>query len=231
MADLPSPGALASLQKIYALWRQWEKRFSLACQPGCAACCTQAVLATRLETEYLAQAFPAETTAILAQVSDRQWPAPRLTTNQFAALCLARSPEPDDPYQPQSAPCLFLDARGRCQVYPARPLACRIMASTRPCHEAALPPEIFTSIGSVFMQAVEHLDGRQWGSLWSLLPVVLAPVEAKGAADKDNSGPLRPCHPLPGLLLSNREWQQAKEVIQELLGLISGQPSHQQEKP
>ncbi len=207
---------LLKLQEIYDLWDRWQHRFSFVCRPGCAACCTRAVLVTQLEVELLADRFPElveETRQRLSrQWAGRRWPAPRLTTNGFAARCLAGEPEPPDTYAPNSGPCFFLDEEDTCRVYPARPLACRLMASSKVCDQAAETPAIHTSMGSIFMQAVEHLDGRLWGNLWNFIATV-----EKTTGNRDG---LRPCQPLPGILATEEEWRTMRETAVELFRIV-----------
>ena len=39
------------LHAVYGVYSRWVERFPLACQKGCAACCTQSVTMTSLEGE------------------------------------------------------------------------------------------------------------------------------------------------------------------------------------
>ena len=45
------------LKTIYAVYSQWVERFPLACQKGCASCCTQSVTMTSLEGEMILDFF------------------------------------------------------------------------------------------------------------------------------------------------------------------------------
>ncbi len=106
----------------------------IPCAPGCSACCHGpfdiSVADARLVAEAVA-ALPAEVrvplvvraTAQLEQMRelapglDEPWDVARLPEDSFDALCEALAEDP----------CPALDTAGRCVIYEARPMVCRIM--------------------------------------------------------------------------------------------------------
>jgi Fe-S-cluster containining protein len=106
----------------------------IPCGPGCSACCHGpfdiSVADARLVAEAIA-ALPAKVrvplvvraTAQLEQLRelapglDEPWDVSRLSEETFDALCEALAEDP----------CPALDTAGRCVIYEARPLVCRIM--------------------------------------------------------------------------------------------------------
>jgi hypothetical protein len=107
-----------------AAWRQGlAGGVRLWCGPGCSNCCTLAVNAT----------LP-EALAIAAKLE----PAWREGLAETAARIMAHARHCADArdflagYRQAVGPCPFLDGRGNCTIYSARPLACRALLATRP---------------------------------------------------------------------------------------------------
>lgn len=106
----------------------------IPCGPGCSACCHGpfdiSVADARVVAEAVA-ALPAEVrvplvvraTAQLEQMRELEpglgepWDVSRLAEESFDALCEALAEDP----------CPALDTAGRCVIYDARPMVCRIM--------------------------------------------------------------------------------------------------------
>ncbi len=207
-------GKLAVLAAIYDLWDKWWDDSCFSCGPGCASCCTRGVLATTIESQYLSHTCPDTTRRVLSTItSPAAFNAPLLTTNGFAELCLAGRQEPQDPYVQDLLPCYFLDSKGMCSVYDGRPLACRIMASQKPCSGHASTPDYHVSMATVFMQAVEHLDSGWWGSIWTLLAMQVG-------NDRQYHPALRRCRKIPGFLIAGEEKVLLSPVMEQLLRLL-----------
>ncbi len=102
------------------------------------------------------------------------YPPPQYTLNDFADACLAGRELPEDPCI-NGAPCPFLDNHC-CRIYPVRPLACRLFASTELCrvdHPATVPQWYFDAVTAV-SQIVEHLGQKEyWGRIGDVLPALL----------------------------------------------------------
>ena len=79
----------------------------LACAPGCAACCHRQLSVFAIEAEQIRRWLTAQGLAPFESDVTRSFGSP--------SLLLAT----DD------APCAFLDAAGRCRIYPVRPVICR----------------------------------------------------------------------------------------------------------
>jgi hypothetical protein len=80
------------LHAIYGVYARWVERFPLACQKGCAACCTNSVIITSLEGEIILdfvigaglEKWLLEKLAGAAPEKGRE----AITMNQFAGACL-----------------------------------------------------------------------------------------------------------------------------------------------
>jgi len=198
------------LWRILAVYDARVGRFSLACGPGCDACCTRSVTMTSLEGEvlgdFLQQAGRWPEMAATLREMGPSGIRPAETFNQFAALCLAqREPADDVSLTRDMAPCLLLDADGRCTVYPARPFACRSFASSCRCaadRGAEMAPLLVT-LNTVVLQLIEHLDsdGGCWGNLIDILRLRDRPEENIG-------NEVLPARPLPGFLVP--PWEEAE---------------------
>ncbi|MBI2623113.1 MAG: hypothetical protein HYW65_00865 [Candidatus Liptonbacteria bacterium] len=104
----------------------------LACGKGCSFCCRQLVTCTGIEWEAIMGWQRARGLFESLSAYFRKWCKQwrnylRNHEHEIAESC----------YKPledwHGKPCVFLDARGECMVYPARPIDCRTMTSTVRC--------------------------------------------------------------------------------------------------
>jgi len=121
------------LNSIYGVYSRWVERFPLACQKGCATCCTQSVTMTSLEGEMLldflkVQGMVNRLPDQFAQKTTGNKGA-AITTNQFAKACLEQQKIDEDPLGSWDfTPCIFL-SEGVCTIYEVRPFGCRSFGS------------------------------------------------------------------------------------------------------
>ena len=211
-----------TLSTIYTLYEKWAGAYTFACREGCATCCTQSVTMTTLEGEliiaYLSRQRP-DLLPLLDTLPGAS-PAPRTTTNQFAAACLRGEDIAEDPCCWDLSPCIFLRER-RCAIYPVRSFMCRSFGSRVRCEEgseAEIEP-LFRSLNTLIMQCIEHLDqGRPWGNM----NTILRRIAAKNSERKNqDSRPLPIAQPLPGFLLLPEEEAALQGQIQVLFRLLN----------
>ena len=127
------------LSSIYRVYSRWVERFPLACQKGCAACCTQSVTMTSLEgkiiLDFLIEDGRDSWLAEMLSQSATGNNGPALTTNQYAKACLEHQDVIEDTEGEWNfAPCVFLK-ENVCSIYEARPFGCRSFGSLVMCSE------------------------------------------------------------------------------------------------
>ena len=205
------------LKAIYAVYSQWVERFPLACQKGCASCCTQSVTMTSLEGKMILDFLKVGCRdkgllELLAQRTTGKKGA--LTTNQYAKACLEHQEIPEDALGGWNfTPCIFL--RGdTCSIYEVRPFGCRSFGSFEPCSEnsgAEMAP-IHLTVNTVFSQIIEHIssDGGCWGNMADVLEDM---IESKAP---DSTGKLLPAQPIPGFLLEAQEVKLIHILLKQL---------------
>jgi Fe-S-cluster containining protein len=206
------------LRSIYRVYSLWVERFPLACQKGCAACCTQSVTMTSLEGEIILDFFKESgrdnrLAATLAQSASGKNRA-ELTTNDYAKACLEHQDIAEDTLGEWNfTPCVFL-REDECSIYEARPFGCRSFGSLVRCSDksgAEIVP-IHLTVNTVFSQIVEHVcsgDGY-WGNMTDVLGGLLE-NEAS-----DSAGRLLPAHPIPGFLLEPYEVKLIYALLKQL---------------
>jgi Fe-S-cluster containining protein len=165
------------LEKIYTIIDTSDWSLPTVCGKGCATCCTANVMITAIEGEKILgyavdlgwQQWLAERLAATSSHSP-----PQYTLNDFAEACLAGRELPEDPWS-DGAPCPFL-FNHCCRIYPVRPLACRLFASTELCRidlPASVPQWYFDAATAV-SQIVEHLGQKEyWGRMQDVLAALL----------------------------------------------------------
>jgi Fe-S-cluster containining protein len=206
------------LKSVYGVYSSWIKRFPLACQKGCSACCTQSVTMTSLEgemiidlvrknhweewlAEKLARATPGKNTA-------------RITTNQFAEACLNHwEVDWETLGSWDFTPCVFLE-NAVCSIYEVRPFGCRSFGSLAQCatDRAAEMAPIHLTVNTVFSQIIEHLasDNGYWSSMAEILHSL---VNSQTPGQKVH---LLKARPLPGFLLEPQEKQEVDVLLKRL---------------
>jgi Fe-S-cluster containining protein len=206
------------LKTIYAVYSQWVERFPLACQKGCASCCTQSVTMTSLEGKMILDFLKVGgrdkgLLELLAQRAKGNKGA-ALTTNQFAKVCLEHQEIDEDALGGWNfTPCVFLREE-LCSIYEVRPFGCRSFGSFERCSEnsgAEIAP-IHLTVNTVFSQIIEHIssDGGSWGNMADILENLLE-NEAP-----ETTGKLLPAQPIPGFLLGSHEVKLIHILLKQL---------------
>ncbi|BEQ14869.1 hypothetical protein FAK_19350 [Desulfoferula mesophila] len=204
------------LHSLYRFQAQMEASREVACAPGCAACCTDRVYLTGLEGDLLRRELARQgRLGLLARLEPG--PKPAYTCNQLARLCIEGQEPPEEVASGQGAACALLED-GRCGVYEARPLACRVMASRVRCREgggAQGDPWWFT-LDTALMQIAEHIDlGGMYGSLGTVLRRE-DPLKGEG---------LLSCEPLPGLVAPPEHQARLQQTLGPLFATpVDGRP-------
>ena len=214
------------LLAIYEEFENWCEE-EMACQEGCAACCTQNVLMTAVEGELIhrhirEQGKMAWFAARLQEKGETRKVA--MTTNSFAASCLQ-----GEDVEPQSYgtgdPCPFLE-KNRCAIYTVRPFSCRCFISKTTCAPGT-PAAIggaYLSASTAVMQILEHLGQGEY--LGNMLDVLLAlcdlPENRKylellpaSLADQARLNVTRAL-PLPGFLLLEEEMETVGPLLEAI---------------
>ena len=206
------------LDTLYEVYSQWVGRFPLACQKGCAACCTQSVTMTSLEGKNILDFLKAEGREKgLPELLGHRVKANKgvtLTTNQYARACLEHREIADDALGGWNfVPCVFLHENA-CSIYEVRPFGCRSFGSFETCSEnsgAEMAP-IHLTVNTVFSQVIEHIcsDGGFWGNMGDVLESL---VEGQLP---DTKGKLLPAQPIPGFLLAPQEVKPVNFLLKQL---------------
>jgi Fe-S-cluster containining protein len=228
---LPSDVKRKILEKIFDRYAAWTAGETFSCRKGCALCCTQHVMMSAAEGHYIYEHIRRRNMGqwLGERLAYAAGPRPpvRLTTNGFARLCLARSAADCEAEQPaMAAVCPFL-AEDCCQIYEARPFACRCFASSRDCHESgtASLSEKLVLLNTVVMQVIEHAgQGDAWGNMLDVL-LVQSHQQANrevGEYIRDaalhaaaQAGVVR-AEPVPGFLLKPGEEHEVQQFLQAL---------------
>ena len=222
------------LTSIYRNFDSWAGQFSLGCRKGCAACCTQDVTATAVESELVIDYISGnQMESWLVERLDRDLPrmTPSSTTNEYAHDCL-EGIERDPETAANGGICPFLE-EGECSIYPVRPFSCRSFASTVPCrpgNSAVIFPYYLTAVTAV-SQIIEHLSQRYfWGNM---LHVVYL-LAQQNSSTQDTKYPENrkrllqaqtsclTSKPLPGFLISREDCPYVEPLIKKIFAARIG---------
>lgn len=168
---------IALLDTIYTTIDTLVGPLPMVCGKGCSTCCTANVMTTAVEGEKILRY--AVDQGLQQWLADRlvvasPHPPPQYTLNDFAQACLAGRELPEDPWS-DGAPCPFL-VDHCCRIYPVRPLACRLFASTELCRIdlPATVPQWYFDAATAVSQIVEHLGQKEyWGRMQDVLMALL----------------------------------------------------------
>jgi Fe-S-cluster containining protein len=216
------PAAMAHkkevLHAIYSVYSSWAEGLPLACQKGCASCCTQSVTMSSLEGEVIRDYAAARGREkwLLAKLAHAVPGRSRvtITMNQFAWACLNRRElDGDTSGTWDFRPCVFLE-ENICSIYAVRPFGCRSFGSLVQCTtgRAAEMAPIHLTVNTVFTQIIEHLssDGGHWSTMADILHGLV-----NGGGRKAEIQRL-PARPVPGFLLEKHEVPVVKNLLQQL---------------
>ena len=219
-ADLPAgmDRKRELLHAVYGVYSGWVERFPLACQKGCAACCTQSVTMTSLEGE--------EVLSFVKRKGMEKWLIEKLgkttagkskaalTTNQYARACLEHQEVAEETLGNWDfTPCIFLE-KNICSIYEVRPFGCRSFGSLLRCSDnngAEIAP-IHLTVNTVFTQIIEHVcsDGGYWGTMADILENLIE-NQASGSTRS-----LLPAQSIPGFLLEPYEVKLIHVLLKQL---------------
>jgi Fe-S-cluster containining protein len=221
---------IAVIEKIYSFYESWALKLKLACDQGCATCCTQNVTLTRAEGELIL-------TALRQDEARLQWLTeklpikteigrPLMSTNEWARRCIEDGEMSEGLATQVLKPCPFLDEKKSCSIYHLRPFSCRCFGSTVDCSLAgkAEQPDILIEVNTVTMQIIEHLDrGRWWGNMLDMLYalILLPDVDQKKTKQQlqETTQHLHPGKPLPGFLVMPEQQPTVQTYLDNLFAL------------
>jgi Fe-S-cluster containining protein len=205
------------LYAIYGVYSSWIEHFPLACQKGCAACCTQSVTMTSLEGGEILDFIKTKgreewLIEKLAHVTSKISNA-AITTNQFAEACLKHQEVDSDTLGSWDFnPCIFLEDN-ICLIYEVRPFGCRSFGSFVQCsgRSAEIAP-IHLTVNTVFTQVIEQInsDGGYWSTMADILKSMVGDEVLNGKMH------LLSAQPVPGFLLEPNEVQVVKVLLKQL---------------
>lgn len=154
---------IGKIKKIYQLYEEALADTRVVCRQGCTDCCTCNVSVTSLEVRFLVHSLGSKDLADMKQLLEENFPKkryiPKMTTNQFARLCMSGQDIPEEENNLDWGKCPLVEA-DRCTIYPVRPFGCRNMMSQVYCRETgfAQVPSLALTITNIFLQYIEHLD-------------------------------------------------------------------------
>jgi Fe-S-cluster containining protein len=211
------------LHAVYAVYERWVERFPLACQKGCAACCTNSVTLTSLEGEIILDFFKG--TGREKWLLEKLAGAPpgkgrgAITMNQFAGACLNHQEVDQETMEGWDfTPCVFLEAK-ICSIYEVRPFGCRSFGSFVQCaaDRAAEMAPIHLAVNTVLTQIIEHTSSD--GGYCSTMADILHSLVNSGICNEKMH--LLPAQPMPGFLLEPHEIKVVKALLLQLGGHFS----------
>lgn len=172
---------IARIKAIYelvdALTDQYLENNSITCQQGCSWCCYQLVCCTKLEMELILEYFqtlPRSKWVIIkreANKAGRKYRGfYRSSTGQSGFLVIPG--EIDGPMRSfyRGKPCMYLK-RGKCLIYPVRPIDCRkVKAISEGCgpikgREIVSPKGINLFVDQVASDLIMEEEKRTCGQL------------------------------------------------------------------
>ena len=216
---------LSILDRIYNLYEELIVSYDLACQHGCAACCTCNMTLTTLEGyRIIAGIDRADQKALFEKVrgmSGSRRFQPQITTNKIAELCRDGRPVPDETMDPSWGACPLL-TNNACTIYALRPFGCRCMVSSLDCRKSghAQIDEFILTVNNLFLQYIEHIDPM--GGTGSLIDILLyfespGHLEAyQGEMRITEVAGLAPNRPIPVLMVPPEHRLRVQPILQKL---------------
>ncbi len=175
MKKRESESKIAQLKFVYAIFEEVMKDYQVVCKEKCTSCCTCNVTMTSLEADLILYNLDDQHRrkvgkALVIRFPEKRY-TPKITTNQFARLCIEGKEIPEEKNDPSWGKCPLLE-NDLCTIYEVRPFGCRALISEIDCKKnkiAQIPP-IALTINNVFLQAIEHMDQNGYfGNLTDVL--------------------------------------------------------------
>ena len=151
------------LKEIYKIYDNYAGTLNLKKKKKCAHCCTRNVAMTSVEGQRLLLNIPADKKENLlekvrSELENKRY-VPKVTTNQFADICMRGEEPPEEDIDQSLKACPLLED-GECSVYDERPFECRSFISTKNCSENGYADidNFSMTVNTVFKQYIEHID-------------------------------------------------------------------------
>jgi len=165
------------------LTEEYLKTNRIACENGCSYCCRQLVCATLLEAEVIIdylKRLPRATRREITRKAKKE--AFRFYERNQAVLTLTSRWEDAGRHLRQShhgKPCMFLNASGRCSIYPARPIDCRTAKTREQCGRIpegeARPKDIRLFCDQIASNLITEEEERINGAA-QVIPLIALPI-------------------------------------------------------
>jgi len=183
---------LPVVEQILNIFDEFANTLDVVCRRGCSVCCTRNVTMTTLEGyrihTYIRETGQSHLESAVAAAMEAPRFQPLATLNKMAEICAAGGDPPEERVDPDWTPCPLLE-NDCCTVYPARPLACRVMVSREVCtpQGSAGMDEFTLTMSHLFTQYLEHVDFKGLTGNLSDVLTLLADDEARGSYAAEGS--------------------------------------------
>ena len=164
------------LKEMYRVYSEFVAGIDLACEIGCAECCTCNVTMTSLEGYGALNALKRVSDGKLLKtlrerMSDKKF-HPQITTNGLANVCANDEAIPVEEIDPDWGICPLLTDK-KCPIYEARPFECRSFSSKVNCSDKGFADmdSFVMVVNNLFRQYIEHVDST--GVTGNLTDVIL----------------------------------------------------------
>ncbi|NVM23801.1 MAG: hypothetical protein HWN68_18735 [Desulfobacterales bacterium] len=214
-----------ALSKIYDIYDAFSKGLTVACERGCATCCTDDVIMTALEgyciLGHLIDAGKMDLLEGVRSTAHQSRFQPAITTNDLAALCLQGEDPPEERSDYSRSPCQFLSNK-ECLIYQVRPFGCRCFFSTQKCEEAecAVVDPFVVTVNTVFLQFIEHIDaGGFFGNMTDVLLFLESETQRRDyetQASTSYSGSLARNRAIPALVVPPEHQSKLQPILDKL---------------
>lgn len=160
------------------LLKSWLKSNKIACCEGCSYCCLQMVCCTTIEAELIVDWISSQKKKVRSRLKKeaRTYALKFYQTNRSIINGSKQWEDIGNALRQKTigSPCIFL-RKGKCSIYPVRPLDCRSCRSTTSCGFNAKPKGVKFYLDQLAADIIMEEEENTYGS-FVMYPLASWPI-------------------------------------------------------